>query len=211
MVLGCPACERAAPPDNAAVRSPRETIQRIIAAREAGSYQTLNELIVRERAHEVVKTLMAVDEFLHANKTLCDYVRGTFALGLSQSIDQSHWGAHLDIFSRHLELIDQRIEGDTATVTFTVDGRIPVRRARLVRIGGAWRYDPGSGYDPQLPTAFERMARGLRQVLDDLKDGRLSADAIRANPQRLVEEVRVRLQPGIKVLPTPPTTQPSDD
>ena len=132
MVLGCPACERAAPPDNAAVRSPRETIQRIIAAREAGSYQTLNELIVRERTHEVVKTLMAVDEFLHANKTLCDYVRGTFALGLSQSIDQSHWGAHLDIFRRHLELIDQRIEGDTATVTFTVDGRIPVRRARLV-------------------------------------------------------------------------------
>ncbi len=211
LVLCCAACDRAAPPSAAAARTPRATIELILASRDAGSYQTLNELIVAERVHEVVKTLLAVDEFLHANKSLCDYVRETFAVGLSQSIDQSHWGAHLDVFSRYVELVDQRIQGETATVTFTVDGQVPVHRARLVRVDGAWRYDPGSGYDPQLPAAFERMARGLRQVLDDLKSGRLSAEAIRAEPQRLVEEVRVRLQPGIKMLPAAATTQPSDD
>jgi len=183
----------------------------VIAARDSGSYQVLNELIVPERVHEVVKTLMAVDEFLHANELLCNYVRDAFALGLSQSIDQSQWGAHLDIFSRYVELVDERVEGDAATVTFTIDERIPVHRAQLVLTDGDWRYDPGPGYDPRLPAAFQRMARGLRRVLDDLKSGRLAAETVHADPQRLVEEVRVRLQPGIKMLPQPPTTQPDDD
>lgn len=171
----------------------------------------MNDLVVAGRAHQVVKTLMAVDEFLRANRALCDYVRDEFAVGLSQSIDQSRWGASLDIFSRYVELIEERIEGDQATVSFTVDGRLPLRHARLVRIDGVWRYDPGPGYSPQLPTAFERMARGLRQVLDDLKSGRVSANAVRADPQRLIEEVRVRLLPGVKMLPAAPTTQPHDD
>jgi hypothetical protein len=165
---------------------------------------------VPRRATEVVKTLMAVDEFLRANRTLCDYVRDEFALGLSQSIDQSQWGAHLSIFSRYVELVDERIEGGTATVSFTVDAQLPVQHARLVRSDGMWRYDPGDGYDPRLPAAFQRMARGLRQVLDDLREGRLPAEAVRADPQKLVEEVRVRLVPGIKMLPEPPATQPDD-
>ncbi len=86
LVLCCTACDRAAPRDAATARTPRATIELIIASRDAGSYQVLNELIVPERVHEVVKTLLAVDEFLHANKSLRGYVRETFAVGLSQSI-----------------------------------------------------------------------------------------------------------------------------
>ena len=170
----------------------------------------MSELVVSERGHEVTKTLMAVDEFLRANQDLCNYIRDQFAFGLSQSIDQSHWGAHLAIFSRYVELVDQLVDDDAATVSFTVDGRLPLQRAKLVLVDGAWLYDPGPGYDPQLPAAFQRMARGLRQVLDDLKSGRLPADKIRADPPRLIEDVRVRLLPGVKMLPTP-TTQPADD
>lgn len=217
LVAWCSGCERSARPPSdpgsasAPESSPRATIARLIAVRESGSYQPMNGLIVPERVHEVVKTLMAVDEFLRVNRVLCNYVRDEFAFGLSQSIDQSQWGAHLDIFSRYVELIEERIEGNTATVSFTVDGRLPVQRARLVRMDGVWRYDPGAGYDPRLPAAFQRMAGGLRQVLDELKSGSLPADAIRADPQRLVEEVRVRLLPGIKMLPVGPSSQPDDE
>jgi hypothetical protein len=191
-------------------RSPRATIERLLAARQSGSYQPMNELVVPGRVHEVVKTLMAVDEFLQANRMLCNYVRDEIALGLSQSIDHASWGARLDIFSPYVELVDEQIEGKTATVSFMVDGRLPLQRARLVLVNGQWRYDPGVGYDPQLPAAFQRMARGLRLVLDDLQSGRLSADTIRAAPARLIEEVRVRLLPGVMMLPSP-TTQPDDD
>ena len=217
VVLWCAGCERSAEQHSdargaaAPATSPRATIEQLIAARESGLYQAMSELIMPGRVHEVVRTLMAVDEFLHANRALCNHVRDEITLGLSQSIDQSHWGDHLDVFSRYVELIDQQITGDTATVSFTVDGRLPVQHARLLPVEGVWRYDPGPGYDPQLPAAFRRMARGLRQVLDDLKSGRLSSDVIRSNPERLIEEVRVRLLPGVKMLPAPPTSQPDDD
>ena len=174
-------------------------------------YRPLRRLVVPERAHEVVKTLVAVDEFLMMNKALCDYVRENFTLGLSQSIDQSRLGRNLDVFSEYVQVIEQRVDGLRATVSFTVDGRLPLRRAELVKVDGGWRYDPGEGYDPQLPAAFQRMARGLQHVLDDLKSGRLAADTLRAEPELLIEEVRVRLIPGIKMLPAQPTTRRSGD
>lgn len=216
-VFGGAACERPAPDAAAGARtaakperSPRETLEQLIATRAARSYQAMDPFILPGGAHQVVNTLMAVDEFLQANRALCDYVRDEFASGLAQSIDQSHWGAHLDVFSHFVELIDEQIDADTATVSFRVDQQLPLRRARLVLIDGQWRYDPGDGYDARLPAAFQRMARGLRQVLNDLRDQRLDPATIRARPERLIEEVRVRLLPGIKMLPASPTTQPED-
>src|SRR5262249_31668613 len=123
--------------------------------------------------------------------------------GLAASIDQSHLGASLDIFSIGVQFVSETIDGDRAEVAYTVDGRVPLRRAALLRTGGAWRYDPGPGYDPALPSAFDRMADGLRMVTEDLRSGRISHDAIVGDPDRLLEEVRVRLLPGVKLLKRP--------
>lgn len=191
-------------------RSPRATVEALLEARGASSYQRMEPLILPGRAHEVVKTLMAVDEFLHADRMLCEYVRDHLTPGLSGSIDSSSWAAHLGVFSRYVELIDERIDGTSATVSFTIDGRVPVQRARLELVNGSWRYDPGPGYDPQLPAAFQRMSRGLNRVLDDLNSGRLAADEIRDRPELLIEELRVRLMPGIKMLPPPPSRSSGD-
>jgi hypothetical protein len=214
--LAATGCERSAQTPAGAVsnaapkQSPEAVIEQLMALRRSGAYQSMSPLVVPERTHEVVNTLMAVDEFLHANRALCNFVRDRITLGLAQSIDQAHWGDHLDVFSRYVELVNEHVNGDTATVSFMVDGQLPVRRATLRRINGQWRYDPGSGYDPQLPAAFKRMARGLRQVLDDLKSGRLPIEAVRDDPERLIEEIRLRLLPGVKMLP-PPATQPDGD
>jgi len=197
-------------PAAAPQRSPRATIEQLLAARANGSYQAMGAFIVPGCVHEVIKTLMAVDAFLQANRALCNHVRDEISLGLAQSIDHEEWGAHLDIFSRYVELVDEWSEGETATVSFMVDGRLPLRRARLMLVDGQWRYDPEGGYDPQLPAAFERMAQGLRLMLDDLRSGRVSREAILENPERLIEEVRVRLLPGVGMLPPPPATQPED-
>ena len=200
-------CERQVQSDRPE-RGPRETVTQILEARTNSTYQRLNQLVVPDRVHEIVNTLLAVDEFLDANELLCDYVREKFALGLSQTIDQSRFGNQLDIFSRYIELVNEQIEGETAVVTFMVDGKVPLRRARLRLMEGQWRYDPGDGYRPELPAAFKRMAEGVRRVLAELKSGRLEAQAIRKRPERLIEELRVNLQPGISMLPKPPPPQP---
>ena len=51
------------------------------------------------------------------------------------------------------------------------------------------------------------MARGLRNVLEDLERGRLPASDLRDHPEELIEEVRLRLLPGVMLLPAP-STQP---
>ena len=187
--------------------SPRQTVARLIELRDAGAYQQMTPLIVPERATDVVVTLVAVQDFLSANEQLCGVVRRHAGIGLAQAIDQSQRAYHLDIFSKYVELLDEAIAGDAATVSFTVDGRLPARRTQLRRLAGTWRYDPGPGAYQQLADAFQKMARGLRQAMQEIETGRLTAQEMRDHPDRVIEEVRVRLLPGVSALPPSPTTQ----
>lgn len=187
-----------------AVPSPKETLARLLAARRNQEYSQMTPLIAPPHAQDVIETLLAVDDFLSANRALCEYVRNEIALGLADTIDHSAWGANLEIFSQYVELLDEKAGTDEAVVSFLMDGRLPAKQAKLRRIDGAWRYDPGAGYSPQLPAAFHKMARGLRQTLEDLQSGRLSARDVRDDPRRLLDEIQVRLLPGIKLLPAPP-------
>jgi hypothetical protein len=188
--------------------SPKETVARLIRAREANDYHGMTPLIVPERAADVVNTLVAVDDFLNASQQLCDLVRREVGLGLAETIDQSGRAQYLDIFSKYVELLDETSTGKTATVSFTVDGQLPARETRLRLVDGTWRYDPGPGDYKRLAEAHQRMARGLRQTIDEIRGGRLSPQELRDQPEKLVEEVRVRLLPGVQLLPAPPSTAP---
>lgn len=210
VAAGCdrsPSVPRPAAGAPAAVRTPRETIARLIAAHSSGSYREMESLMVAGRAAGAVRTLTAIDEFLLANRLLCDHVREKLSPAIAQMIDQAQIAGNLDIFSPYVELVEEEIHGDEAEVSFSVDGRLPLKRTRLVRVGGQWKYDPGEDYGANLPDAFRRMADGLRLVLDGLKQGRPPLDRILEKPELLVEEVRVRLVPGVSMLQ--PATKPT--
>jgi hypothetical protein len=195
-------CGGGSAPDSAGGDSPRVVIQRLIALRAAQDYPALSGWIVPEHAAAVVKTLIAVDDFLAANARLRDYVRDHIGTNAALRIDQSERREHLDVFSRDVRLLDETSAGDSACVTFTVAGRAPVCRATLRRAGGIWRYDPGPGFSESLPEAFHSMARGLDQTLQALKLGKLDRAEIRRNPEPLLVEIETRLLPGAKLLGT---------
>jgi hypothetical protein len=197
-------CSRAPDAGQKAPPSPRETVAQLAKARDNRQYQVMRGLIVPERAQEVISTLTGVDDFLAANEQLCDLVRAQIGVGVADAIDQSQLAYYLDIFSHGVSLLDESIDGDTAQVSFLVDERLPARHAQLRLVAGRWRYDPGEGEFAQLSAAFERMAYGLRQVLDGLHRGQLSAERFRQNPDELINEVRIRLLPGVKLLPQGP-------
>ncbi len=191
--------------------SPLATIKALIAAREAGDYKLIESLTRPDAAHLLAETLMAVDEFLEANARLCATVHDNVGPGLPRTIDQSQLAASLDIFSPYVEVLDEEVvEGTSATVSFIVDHRLPAKHTKLRKIDGRWYYDPGSVDATNLPAAFRRMARGLRQVREEIESGRLSPKALRDNPERLMNEVRVRLMPGVKLLPPPPAKPKPD-
>jgi len=200
-------CSRSNEQEPPARSSPRETIARLIAAREQRQYQVMRELIVPEHARDVIATLAAVDDFLSVNDQLCDLIRSEIGLGTADAIDQGQLAYHLDVFSRNVKVLDESIAGHDARVAFLVDERLPARHAQLRLLDGTWRYDPGAGEFAKLSQAFERMAHGLRQVLEGLRRGQLSAARFRENPEELINEVRIRLLPGVKLLPEGPAAE----
>ena len=205
-------CTRAPTPAAAQARtptiSPRDTLARLTELRVAQKYRDLTPLVVPGRGEDVVKFLMAVDDFLTANRRLCDWLRDHVGLGLSQIIDQSYVaddlaiyaGEDLGLFSRQVELLDVAVETDQATVAFTIAERLPAGHVRLRKIDGVWRYDPGPRFSDDLPAAFHELARGLESVLADLEYGRLSADALTGSPEILMEKVKARLRRGVNLL-----------
>jgi hypothetical protein len=211
LLVAAAGCERApdASPRTAAAapaQSPRQVIERIVQARARSAEKELRGLIVAERAEAVVETLAAVDELMTANQALCDYITREVGVGIVPAVDQGRIGRNLDVFSPHVAVVDERIEGDKATVTFTIDGRLPAQHARLKLQERAWRYDPGEGYSAELPAALRRMASGLREALEDLESGRVALADVRRDPAVLIEHVRQCLTPGVALLPRPPKT-----
>ncbi len=157
-------------------------------------------LIVPGSGVPVIKTLVALDDFLDANRRLCDWLRDHVGVGVAETIDQSYFGNNLGIFSPHVELLDVGVADDTAAVSFTADGRLPAKTARLRRIEDVWCYDPESGYSESLPAAFRDMARGLDLVRGELERGVIPADELRNDPECLAAKVKSALRRGVGLL-----------
>ena len=204
LAAGC----RSRPSNAEPTHTPSETIAMIRDARARGAYQEIEALVVSQRARQVSRTLLAIDGFLLANRQLGDTVRERCGHGLAETIDQSYLVRNLEVFSRSVEIVSERREGERALVSILVNNQLPMRTAELVIENGEWRYDPGPGFDAAFPAAFDAMRDGLLKVREDLLAGRLDAAAIRRDPDRMAREVVTRLTPGVKLLPT---SRPSGD
>jgi hypothetical protein len=207
--IGCsgppsPPVQQTGPPAG----GPRQTLLRLVELRDQHKYREMPALIVPHRGKPVVDFLMAVDDFLASNRRLCNWLRDRVGVGLSQIIDQSYVvddlgvyaGEDLAVFSKHVDLLDDAIHDDLATVSYTVESRLPARWARLRKLDGSWRYDPGPQLSEHLPAAFRELARGLDLVLTELEGGRIPAEEVSANPDLLVEKVKARLRRGVNLL-----------
>ncbi len=201
---GCARAPAPAEPREAgAALAPRAVVQRLIDLRAAARYRDMAPLILEPHRRAVCDTLLAVDDFLTANRQLCDYLREHVGLEMANSVDQSHLGENLSVFSRYVDLLDATVDADAARVAFTIDRRLPAGHVDLRRVGGQWQYDPGAGFAPELPLAFHKMAAGLRRMREELAAGAIPVAEIRNDSQRLAREVQLRLIEGVRMLPAP--------
>lgn len=179
---------------------PTTVIQQMRALRDQRQYTALVEKVVPPARHEIRNALMAADAFLDANDRLCRWIRDNVGLGLSRTIDQSELAGVFGIFSPEVELLDEVIARDRATVSFTVGATLPAQQAEFRLINGAWQYDPGPGYSELLPDAFRKMAAGLDSVRGDLEKGEFATDELLDNPEPLMRRVMARLRAGVEIL-----------
>lgn len=180
--------------------SPKAVLERLVRLRAERRYPEMSPLIVRDQSSAVITTLLAIDDFIAANERLRSYVRDHVGGGLADEIDQSPLAADLEIFSRTIEFLDEKITGDSSRVGFLANNTLPVRQALLARTSTGWRYDPGGGGDPRLAEAFSRMARALDQCRSEMQMGRLKTESMSENPEPLLREIRTRLSPAMREL-----------
>jgi hypothetical protein len=207
----CAGCSRppaAAGSAPAAVADPRVTVQQLIKLRSTQKYNELTALVAAPRGRDVVRCLLAVDEFDAANRRLCAWVRDNVGIGLSQTIDQSYvlddlalyTGDDVGVFSRNIELLDVARDGERAAVAYIATERLPARRVHLRLVEGTWRLEPQAPISEHLPAAFRDMAAALDQVRQHLQRGGIKPAEMQRDPEKLMELVKTRLRRGVALL-----------
>lgn len=171
-------------------------------------YHDLAQHIVAAQRTDIVNTLLAIDEFLAANRRLCMWLRDEVGAGISQTIDQSYLtddlglyiGETLGVFSEDVTLLDEVVQERTAIVTFSIRSRVAAQRAYLRRVDDRWQLAPRTTVTRQHIEAFRDMARGLDELLDELRTGLLPANVVRNDPQKLIDATRLSLRRGVRLL-----------
>ncbi len=167
-----------------------ETVRRLRADRRAGRTAALTAYLLPVQRSAVIELLLAVDRLVRANDVLVQAVRERLGSAAAHAVDRSAVADIVGVFSEHVTLVDERIEGDRAVVTYQVADRVPLQQVTLVRREGRWRVrvdEPIEG----LPDALRDLADVLVDIAEDL--------ARRDWPEtRLREELRRREEPVLR-------------
>jgi len=118
--------------------SPLKAVARMREYRRMGRISLVERSTVPERRAAVGELLHTADRLERAGEALHEAVRKHLGLASAEMFDYSQVANIIGVFSRDVELIDQRIEGDTAVVTIQVAGRVPLDEVRLVLREGNW-------------------------------------------------------------------------
>jgi hypothetical protein len=118
--------------------SPIDRLVRVREYHRTGRLSLVERSIVPEQRTAVSELLYTVDRLGRAGDAFHEAVRKHLGLASAEMFDYSQVANIIGVFSRDVELIDQRIEGDAAVVTIQVAGRVPLDEVHLVLRDGQW-------------------------------------------------------------------------
>jgi hypothetical protein len=149
--------------------APARLFARLRELHEQHGYKAMESLVDPDRCAVLVDTLMAVDGFLQAGAQL---QRAAERLGPTAAVicDIRSLADYLGPFSRKVQIVSTRIEGDTAVVAYQVGERVPVERAEMRWVSGRWRYMPDEP-DYELPKLLTRLADRMDALRSEAEAG----------------------------------------
>jgi hypothetical protein len=141
----------------------------------------------------VIDLLISVDELRLANsavlaamKRVCPEVE-TERYDLVGVIQD-----RLELFSREVELVDVREDGEKATLTVEISRRLPLERLEFEGYGGVWQYLPGPENLAVLQ-AIRQLSRTLHQI-------ELALSSRDWTAEQIDREFRIRIRPRLRLL-----------
>lgn len=187
-------CRRASPPASAETAepgmSPSEVVYAVNRARTAGHYDALMRSLVPGDGPEHVSVVLAIDQVLAANASLQSGLTARFGSATAAAFDLADMGESYGVFSLHVRVVRERIDGPRATVTIQEGQNIPLRDVKLERRDGCWLVvteRPEKGLVPRL----QKLARTLDQMRGQL-------ERPESTYQDLSDAFRLRVWPQIE-------------
>ena len=113
---------------------------------------------------------MAMDRLLQAATQLQQTAEQRLGPAAAVVCDISDLADYLGPFSRNVQIVSTRIEGDTAIVVYQVGERVPVERAEVRRMAGRWRYMPDEP-DYALPTLLLQLTDAMIHLHSQAESG----------------------------------------
>ena len=99
---------------------------------------------------------------LWANQVLQTAVTSHFGPASAEGFDRSGAANIIGVLSTDVEILDERIDAETAIVTVQVAGRLPLDEVKLVRRGGGWVIQT----DPTIPGMADELRRLAEMLVD---------------------------------------------
>ncbi len=165
LAAGCNRSASADDPD-----APARLLLHLRDLRQQHGYKDMESLVDPARVGVMVDGLMAVDRLLQEGDLLRRTAEEKVGPTAAVVCDVSGLAAYLGPFSRDVQVVSTRIDGDTAIVAYQVGQRVPVERAEFRRDGGAWRYMPDEP-DEALPRLLARLADRVAVLRRQAEDG----------------------------------------
>jgi hypothetical protein len=182
-------CDRSPPPVQATAardpiaEAPREytgpldTVRLAHRCRAERRHAALGEFLVPEQRDAVLDQILSVDELTSAGESLRQRVGARVGEGSAVAIDRTAVANMIGPFSRDVECLSESLNGDTATVSIRVGGRLPLEQVRLVRREERWLIET----DPPIPalaSELRQLAKATLQVVRDMDRYGLSTEQI---------------------------------
>jgi hypothetical protein len=142
--------------------SPRATLERMRQNCRDGRLDLIEPHLLPEQQGPVIELIQSVDRLRWANDVLQDAVTRQFGPATARAFDRSDVVNALGVFSRDVEFLDEEVNGEAATVTIQIAGRLPFDEVALERSTDRWVLHT----DPPIPGVAEAL-RDLAGVLVD--------------------------------------------
>ncbi|HEY3245310.1 MAG TPA: hypothetical protein VGM03_18365 [Phycisphaerae bacterium] len=149
-----------------------EAAQRYHAERRA---EPLRELLEPQVRTAIMELLEGVDQVASANDVLQARLKARLGEGVAARLDRSGVANAVGPFSPAARVIDEKIDGQRAVVTYQIADRLPLSEVNLVLGDDRWLIQSDQPI-PGLAAEMRNLAEALRIVADRVESDKLDAD-----------------------------------
>jgi len=141
---------------------PAEVVEQVHEHRISNRLGLIEPHLLPDQRAYVIELIQSIDQLLRANDVLKEAVTEHFGPASAEGFDRSQIVNAIGVFSHDVEVLDEVVEGDRASVTIQVAGRVPLEQVRFVRRDGRWMIQT----DPPIPGVADEVRRLAKALVD---------------------------------------------